>query len=168
MTEKKNKFRLLGIDYYETDTEIYVAGILIPLNKVSLLKRFSSEPLRLMNNFQYHVIKIDKEQLQQFDHNDLMAKTYYNIWQHFKNLENVYVFADNFELFKEDILNRMKNLKLELNENWIFKEEAVKKYLVCSVAYLIAKYHSKIDKDLRQRHNTQQVKAFLTVDIMNE
>jgi len=167
------KFALIGIDdcaRMPVLGNMFVAGILIPLDKIELLKKIkvkdsklctkkqiTDKAKKLMKYFKYFVAEITPQQISEYNMNDLEAKAFYEVWNNLVELarlnkEKVIVYADNFDYSREKFINRFKNLKLEIDEDkWVIQHDCDKNYAVCSAASIIAKYHHSLhEKELKK------------------
>jgi len=162
------KFRLLGIDdcaRMPVLGSMFIAGILIPLDKVDLLKKIkvkdsklctkkqiTEKAPQLMKNFEFKVIEVTANQISNYNMNDLEGKAFYDIWDYFANKyywelnkENeikLIVYADNFDHSREAFLNRLKKLNLCVDDDkWVISHDCDKNHMACSAASIIAKYY---------------------------
>jgi len=162
------EYKLLGIDdsaRFPVLGSMFIAGILIPLSKIDLLKKIKVKDSKLctknqilekgpklMRNFRYKVLEVPAKQISNYNINDLEAKAFYDIYSVLHD-EKTVIYADNFDYSREKFLERMKKLGFEFdNDKWVISHDCDKNYMACSAASIIAKYHH--NQHIEQLHKT--------------
>jgi len=159
MKSVNNEYKLLGLDDTGRGTvlgSMFMAGVLVPLSKVDILKgiqvtdsKLLSKKLiiekaeEIMTNFPYKVVECPATQVDKYNLNDLEAKAFYDIYKVLGD-EKTIVYVDNSDIDRERFLKRLRKLGCVLTEEekerWVISHHADLKYPPCSAASIVGEY----------------------------